>query len=70
MSEMSVTMDVSLKHFLKVQLSISQEIIDCLTILLMTDVMAMMDFAMQPSLSTTLRLMPLSGLTILLHCQL
>ena len=27
----------------------------------MTDVMAMMDFAMQPSLSTTLIIMPLSG---------
>ena len=63
MTDMGVTMDVSLKYFLKVQLSISQEIIDCLTILLLTDVMAMMDFAMHPSLSTALRLMPLSGLT-------
>ena len=63
MTDMGVTMDVSLKYFLKVQLSISQEIIDFLTILLMTDVMAMMDFAMQPSLSTNLRLMPLSGFT-------
>ena len=45
MTDMGVSMDVNLKYFLKVQLSISQEIIDCLTILLMTDVMTMMDFA-------------------------
>ena len=63
MSDMGVTMDVSLKYFLKVQLSISQEIIYCLVILLLTDVVSMMDLAMQQSIPTPLRLMLLSGFT-------
>ena len=63
MSDMGVLMDTSLKCFLKVQLSISQEIINCLAILLLTDVGLMMDFAMYPSIPTALRLMPLSGFT-------
>ena len=63
MSDMGVVMDTSLEYFLKVKLSISQEIIDCLVILLLTDVGSMMDFAMHPSIPTTLRLMPLSGFT-------
>ena len=63
MSYMGVVMDTSLKYFLKAQLSISQEIIDCLVILLLTDVVSMMDFAMRPSIPTALRLMPLPGFT-------
>ena len=63
MSDMGVVMDTSLKYFLKVQLSISQEIIDCLVILLLTDAWSMMDFAMHPSIPSALRLMPLSGFT-------
>ena len=58
MSDMGVIMDVSLKYFLKIQLSIFQEIIDFLVILLLTGVLSMMDFAMQPSIPTVLRLMP------------
>ena len=61
MADMGVSMAISRKYFLKVQLSISQEIINFLTILLLTDVEAMRDFAMQPSIPTALRLMPLSG---------
>ena len=63
MSDMGVVMDTSLKYFLKVQLSISQEIIECLVILLLTDAVFMMNFAMQSSIPTALRLMPLSGFT-------
>ena len=63
MSDMGVVMDTNPKYFLRVQLSISQEIIDCLVILLLNDIGSMMDFAMHPSISTALRLMPLSGFT-------
>ena len=69
MSDMGVVMDVSLKYFLKVQLSISQEIIDSLVILLLTDAVPMMDFAMQPSIPTALRLCLYLDSPTLLHYQ-
>ena len=52
-----------MKYFLKVQLSVSQEVVDCLVILLLTDAVSMVNFAIQPSIPTALRSMSLSGFT-------